>query len=179
MFEIPENYILDSHLSIEEVLEEILDLEHKIDHWEAVKKHRIETANQKITSIQSKIDDCRKIILETMKHHTPNDKTLDFSPLAKVTRKQIKAKWTVENEEELLVYLQQKKMKSSVVETKEVIVKKKLDEALYKLFGLGQKIEGASIGEPSESLSIVFGKPEARVTTRPSVVIEELEAIEI
>jgi hypothetical protein len=154
-----DNYaVLDSVFEIEELLEAISVLQGKIEHYQELKKYRVSTCENKIESFKSKIDLYRSVILNTMQKFAPDKKTIDFSPVGKVTRKKPSKLWEVNDEEKLLKFLATLGKKEEVVETKEKIIKKKLDGVLDDLLSSKKKIPGVSLVESDESISIVFEK---------------------
>ena len=114
---------LDSVFEIEDVLVYIARLQKKVDHWEGLKKHRVNRLNNQISMVNFEIDNLRQLILNTMKQHKPDEKTIDFTPIGKVTRKKSRKKWEIDNEEDLLNYLESKNLSDQIVEMKAKIIK--------------------------------------------------------
>jgi len=176
IYDIPDNWILDSAMEIDDVLQEIAKREHKCKHWEEVKKHRAQILDKKIVDTTDEINQLRKVILETMKKHAPDDKTLDFSPVGKVTRKNVRQKWIIENEKELMEYLEQKGIKERVTTTVEKINKKELDKVLSR--SKDGEVPGVTLDAGQETISISFEKsykPGQKSTETQQNAVEENE----
>jgi len=148
---------LDSVLEIDDVLQEIAILENKKKHFEALHKRRIEVLKDKIKEFDARISDYRSVILSAMKKYRPDEKTIDFTPIGKVTRKKPRTRWIIENDEEVLAWLDTKGSRDKVVDIIEKINKKKLDAILDKL-GKKEEVSGANLDPGKESISIVFEK---------------------
>lgn len=155
---IPEDFVLDSVFEIEDVLESIAELQDKSTYFRNLKKHRIETCDYKINNCENKIEQLRKVILETMKKLAPKDKTIDFSPIGKVTRKKPTQSWVVEDEETMLSFLKKQGKKDTVVEVKEKIIKRQLDRVLDEISNKIKEIPGVTLKTGDESVSIIFEK---------------------
>jgi len=154
--EYSENHTLDSLFEIEDVLEYIAILQNKVKHYDNLKKYRVQTLSAKIDKINDQISKLKSIILNTMKSQAPNDKTMDFTPIGKVTRKKAIRKWIVDNEEEILAFLKSKKLGQEAIEVREKIVKKELNKVLDSINK--KKVPGVSFDPGKESLSVVYEK---------------------
>jgi len=174
---LPEDFVLDSVFEIEDVLESIAELQDKKEYFKNLKKHRIETCDQKIDSYENKILQLRKVILETMKKLAPKDKTIDFSPIGKVTRKNPTQSWSIEDEDSLKEFLEKNKKKDGVVEVKERFIKRQLDRVLDELSNTIKKIPGVSLKTGEESVSIIFEKtydPKDKQKEEPKTIEEDV-----
>ena len=74
---------------------------------------------------------CANLVVDTLKRF--DEKTLDFPGVGKVTCRNPRHKWIVDDEEKLKTYLKKCSKLDVVVETKEVIVKKELNKVLDEL----------------------------------------------
>lgn len=156
--EVPDDYILDSIYDIEEVLEYLATLNGKIDHLKKLKQHRIEAIDSKLGNFNNRVARLRKLILDTMIKMSPDQKTIDFTPIGKITRRKSKKTWEVLDEESLLAFLENKGVKEEVIVTKETVNKKKLTDILDKLAKTSDLIPGAVLNAGEESVSITYEK---------------------
>lgn len=186
MNNIPEGGVLDSIYEIEDILETIARSDRKIEHFEKLKKHRTNILDEKITQLENENIRLRQVIMDTMKALAPDDKTVDFPGVGKVTRKKPKEKWVVENEEEVIKYLEQEKLDKNAVKVVKKIVKKELDKVLDNAAKRGIAVPGANIDVGEETLSISFDKnykpnaePEEVEKVSKTVEVEELDELEV
>ena len=183
--EFSEKHTLDSLFEIEDVLEYIAILQKKVEHFNNLKKYRTQVLSEKIEKISGQITKLKSIILSTMEEKAPDDKTMDFTPIGKVTRKKAIRKWNIEDEEEITTFLRSKNLDEGVIEKKEKIVKKELNKVLDAL--KKKKIPGVSFDPGNETLSVIYEKKyvpkdEKKQKTEHSndqVEIEEMEEISV
>ena len=146
---------LDSVFEIGDILEYIKELNNKNDYYINLKKYRASVLDEKIKANEEKVEKLREVILNTMKKYSPDEKTIDFSPVGKVNRRVGPSKWEVEDEEKLIKFLEKEGKKDSVVEIKEKIVKKNLNQALSSF--TKKKVPGAVFLPGEETISISYG----------------------
>jgi len=156
--ELPDDYVLDSIYDIEEILETIAKLERSNDHFDDLKKYRTSVLNDKISNNKLKIERLRKVILDTMVKLSPDDKMIDFSPIAKIVRRKALKKWKVSDDEQLIGFLKEKGLEKDVVKTEEKIIKSKLKKTLDSLSKKNEIIPGAVLDPGDESISITYDK---------------------
>jgi len=176
--------VLDSVFEVEDVLIYMAKLQKKVEHLEGLKKYRTSVLSDKINKTKDEMNNLRQLILNTMKQHAPDQTTVDFPTIGKATRKKARKKWEIENEDQLLNFLDENELKDAVVETKEKIVKKELDKVLNSLQKT-KTILGATLISGQESVSIVYEKdykpkPDAIEQSVPSsgTVEESIEKME-
>lgn len=188
MNNIPESGVLDSIYEIEDILEAIARSDKKIEHFEKLKKHRTNVLDEKIEQLENENIRLRQVIFDTMKALAPDDKTVDFPGVGKVTRKKPKEKWVVENEDEVIKYLEKEKLDKDAVKTVKKIVKKELDKVLDNAAKRGIAVPGANIDAGAETLSVSFDKnykPGSEAETgevdkvSKTVEVEELDELEV
>lgn len=183
IYDLTSDGVLDSVFEIEDILENIAELQSKVSYYQELKKYRVKTCEDKINSLQSRMDLFRKVILNTMQKLAPEKKTIDFSPIGKVTRRKPTQSWLIDDEEELIEFLEKNGRKDEVVETKEKLVKKLLDKVLIELSAKKKEIPGVTYVDNGESVSISFEKnyspKEKTESVKEMDVVEMSETIEI
>ncbi len=145
---------LSSVFEIEELLYSIKDAEDSIKYLQDLKKHRDKIVNNQISTLKSKMETWRQVILKTMELHEPDKNTLPFPGVGKVTRRKVPGSWSVDNEESMLDFFEQSGVKDEVVEKKEVINRKNLKATLDFFDKQNKKVPGVSKSEDRVGLSI-------------------------
>lgn len=181
--QIPDDHILDSSVEIDNVLSEIAFLMRKKQHLKELKKHRIGVIDQQVDKIDQKIEEYRDVALQTMIQHAPDDKTLHFPGVGKITRKKPARKWVIEDETMMLNWLDSLGVRDKVVEIREKVNKKNLDKVLDKT---KEKPVGVKLDPGKETISVVFDgdyKPEDKeeiTSVSPAVEnVDDLVDLEI
>ena len=181
---IPDGHTLSSTFEIENILLVIEEIDKKIEYYKELKRHRVKSIDDKISSLDLKEATLRGVILNTMK--SMNEKSLDFPDIGKVSRRNPKAAIVVEDKDQLIAYLGQKGLKSGVVKTETVenIDKRKLNSLVGDLEKQGENIPGITKIPGPESLSIAFEKPkdpnaDAPIAkpTKPELDLDDLDAL--
>jgi phage host-nuclease inhibitor protein Gam len=153
---------LTSLYEIEDILLLIGEVNRKVDYYKEMKKHRMLSIDEKISSLNEKVGCLRQIILNTMKKVAPKDKTLDFPDIGKVTRRQARETLVVDDQDQVLGFLDEKGLKDEAVKTVETVDKRKLNSLVQQYTKSGETVPGVSTVAGSESLSITFEKPKAQ-----------------
>ncbi len=179
------NHSLNSVYEIENVLILLAEIDKKVLYYKGLKKHRVQSIDEKISDLNAKTDTLRHIILNTMQKVTPDDKTLNFPTIGKVSRRKSKPSWFVDDEEAVLKFLEKQKMRNEVVEVSESVNKRKLNSLLDHFHKDKTVVPGTSLVKGQESLSITFDKNKdsadstSTSTTSPvkQVDLDELDAL--
>lgn len=181
---IPDGHILSSTFEIENILLLVEEINKKLEYYKELKKHRVKSIDDKISSLNQKEADLRGVILNTMKNM--NEKSLDFPDIGKVSRRKSKTAIVLEDQDKIVAYLDTKGLKSGVVKNVETIDKRKLNSLISDLEKQGEDIPGISKSIGPESLSITFEKPKDPNThmgapiatpTKPELDLEDLDAL--
>jgi len=172
---------LTSMYEIEDVLLLIDQVNHKVDYYKEMKKHRTAACDEKISGLNAKAEALRSIVLNTMQKVAPKEKTLDFPDVGKVTRRKPTESIVIDQEDLVLDFLERKGLKDEVVKIVETVDKRKLKSVVQKCDQTGEKVPGVSKIVGKESISITFEKPkvrEAEVEAAASVVEINLDALD-
>ena len=158
---IPESYVIDNIYEIEDVLVAINKIDKEIEFLKGLKQNRVKSIEEEITAFEEKYNWLRKLALESLKTHSPKDKTVNFPGVAKVTRKIVKGSWSIDDEKEMLDFFETEGMKDEVVIVKPTVDKKKAKEILEHFGKLRINVPGTKKSEDYENLSITFESDEA------------------
>jgi len=153
------DHSLSSMYEIEDILLLIGEVNRKIDYYKEMKKHRAASIDDKISSLSAKSDCLRSIVLNTMQKVVPNEKTLDFPDIGKVTRRKPTETLNIDDQDQVISYLEAKGMKDEVVKVSETVDRRKLKIIVQQCGKAGETVPGVSTTIGSESLSITFEKP--------------------
>lgn len=182
------NDVLSSTYEIEDALLVIHDLDAKIQHLKGLKQHRNRILDNQVNNLNTTVETLRSIIMNTMQQLAPDKKTLNFPAVGKTTRRKPTESWQIDDEQQMLTYLESKGVKDRVIkEIKEILDKKQLNGVLDDLTKGGKSVPGVQRVIGSESLSVSFDaaigqKAQERESTLqdgPGTSIEEMEALEV
>lgn len=168
---------LSSMYEIENVLLLLDEINKKKEYYKELKRVRTRSIDDKISTLDSRSEVLRQVVLNTMKEAAPNEKTLDFPSIGKVTRRKPKASWSVDNEEVLLSFLDNEGQKEEVIKTVVSIDKRKLKLVLDTYSKTGTQIPGVSSVSTPEALTITFDKN--KKTEVMSGVNERVEEVDL
>jgi phage host-nuclease inhibitor protein Gam len=171
------DHSLSSMYEIEDILLLISEVNRKIDYYKDMKKHRAQTIDDKIANLTAKADCLRSIILNTMQKVVPNEKTLDFPDIGKVTRRKPKESLSVVDQDEVIDFLDGKGVKDQVVKVSETIDKRALNSLVQKYNKSGESVPGVTSVTGDESISITFEKPKADSAPAPASEVD-LDALD-
>lgn len=168
--------VLDSVYEIEELLVLISDMEKKIDYLKGLKEYRVSSIDQQITKQSNRIDQLREIILQSMKSLSPDEKTLHFPDIGKVTRKKTSDSYEIEDEAAFVEAVVNLGYKDRVIEIKEKINLKEAKKLAMEI----KDIPGTRVKSGKESVSISFEKskktPSSAVSKKS---INDLDVLEV
>lgn len=162
---------------IEDGLTGLTVLEKRLDWLKRLKESRVKTITEEIKVYEAKIDWTRDLILKTMQKHAPDDKTVSFPGVGKVTRRHVKGSWNIDDETIFLAYLEKEGLKEQVIETKEVLDKKKAKELLTSMARTGTDVPGVSKKDDADSLSISIDPNETGRAKQVEMSMDELDSI--
>lgn len=170
---------LSSVYDIEDVLLMIGEIDHKIDYYKELKKHRVESIDTKINNLSEKTEALRSVILNTMKKMAPQDKTINFPDIGKVSRRTGQDVIAVTSETEVLTYLEKSGKKNEVVKVVETIDKRKLNSLVNECHKAGERVPGVTRTPGVETISITFEeKDEVETRVRPNPDKINLDALD-
>lgn len=155
--QITDKHVLSSTFEIENILLVIEEIEKKLEHYKELKRQRVKSIDEKVSSLNAKQTMLRQVILNTMTHM--NEKSLDFPDIGKVSRRKSRATLVMEDQDSVLNYLDKKGLKDHVVKTVETVDKRKLNSLVNDLEKQGEVVPGVSKSQGSETVSISFEKP--------------------
>ena len=178
---ISEDTTLSSTFEIEDILLLIDKISKKVTYYKDLKKHRMQSIDNKVSDLTTKEAVLRRVILNTMTKM--NEKSLDFPDIGKVSRRKSKAAIVVEDQDQVIAFLDKKGMKKEIVKITQTIDKRKLNSVVADLDKLGEDVPGVSKTDGNESLSITFEKPkeDSALTLTPALAedfnLDELDAL--
>jgi len=146
---------LTSEFEIENLLIKIQELSDKSDHLKGLNKFRKECADRELGAVNLQISQFRQVILNTMKTHKPDQKTLQFPSVGKVTRKLAKSSWRISDEELLITFLKSKGNKD-VVKVRESLDAREAKKLIEDYAERGETVPGVEEIPAGESVSIAF-----------------------
>jgi len=175
---------LDSIYEVEDLLLLISDINKKIEFYKELRRHRTESIDSKVNSLTQKGTVLREIILNTMKSLAPDEKTVHFPSVGKVSRRRSKDAWVVDSPDDLSGFLDQKKEKDGVVKISESFDKRKLNALLDKYKSEGTIPPGVSIKEGNDALTVTLEKPDkdAKIEDRKyssDIDLDALDSLEV
>lgn len=175
------DHSLSSMYEIEDILLLIGEVNRKIDYYKEMKKYRAASIDDKISSLTAKSDCLRSIVLNTMQKVVPNEKTLDFPDIGKVTRRKPTKTINIDDQDKVIKYLEQKGMKDEVVKISEIVDRRKLKTIVQQCSKAGETVPGVSTTMGSESLSITFEKPkpENEQATLSEINLDALDSLAV
>lgn len=154
-------------VEIDDMLVNIAAIDAQIEHYEALKKHRVAAIQREIDKLEEYKQQFRDAIKQFMTDH--GEKTLNYPGVGKVTRKAGARKWNIKDEENLIEFLKAKLEPSAfevVVVQEPKIVKKELNKVLDKLAAANQLVTDAvELDAGQESLTVTFEKGDDALLT--------------
>lgn len=181
---IPDGHTLSSTFEIENILLLIEEIDKKLEYYKELKKHRVKSIDDKISTLNIKEATLRSVILNTMK--SMNEKSLDFPDIGKVSRRKAKSAIVLEDQDAVIAYLEKKGLADGLIKVVESLDKRKLNSLVSDLEKQGEDVPGVSKIVGAESLSIAFEKPKdpnvsvgAPITksTKPELDLDDLDAL--
>lgn len=175
---LPPDYVLSSIYEVENALIFLEQVKKKIEYYKNLKKHRSKSIDTHLDYLENGAIRARQIILRTMQELEPDNKTFNFPSIGKVSRKKLPSSYTIDDEDQLLSYLESKGLKGQVVEMKEVVNAKKLKSLLDDLIHMQNgNIPGVSIKIGEETISITYESSEKSLPQQQK--IDKLESLHI
>lgn len=176
---VADDYSLSSVYEIEDILMLINEVNKKIEYYKGMKAHKIGSIDGRIKNLASKEEVLRKVILNTMHKVAPDDKTLDFPDVGKISRRKAKDSWSIADEDKVLDFLKENDVDcTDIVTTVEKIDRRKLKTSAETLRKSGKEVPGTEQVAGSESISITFEKTEA-FAIKKRAAQETTEAVDI
>lgn len=155
---IEEGTVLNSMYEIEDVLLLLNGINKKLEFYKALKRYRTESIDSHVSALGDKSDILRQVVRNTMRKLAPDEKTVNFPAIGKVSRRKAKDSWVIEDQNSLSEFLDEKGIKDDVVRVVESLDKRKLNTALDRYSKSGVTVPGVSKLVGEETLSITFEK---------------------
>ncbi len=174
-------HVLSSTYEIEDVLLLIQEINRKVDFYKNLKTHRVRSIDQQMAVLSAKSDIMRKIILNTMSKIAPDDKTINFPSIGKVSRRAGKIAHEISDQEKVISFLDDKGLKSECVIEEPRIDKRRLNTIIGRFKKEGTKLPGITSSTGPESVSITFEKPKTLSGDDPQehvISTEDQEALD-
>lgn len=160
------SYCLNSAYEIEDALMMIKDLTNKVEFLKGLKKHRMEQIDAEIGGNECRVARLRSIILNTMRTHEPDQKTLQFPAIGKVSRRAAKDDWNIDDESTLIAFFDKEGHKSDVVKIKESLDTRAAKSLIDHYAQNGSDVPGVSKKIGEESISITFDDQTSKAPTK-------------
>ncbi len=173
---------LTSVYEIEGLLVYMQDLTKKMESLKELKRFRATITDERINFYNSRIEDLRAVVLNTLKNF--KEKTVEFPGTGKVTRRQSSATWLIDNDEQLIEFLEKNQLADDVVHVKKVIDKRKAMKVIKDL-PKNEKVPGISKVPGKESISISYDKQDddesniKELSQKPTINLDDLESLEV
>ncbi len=164
---VPDDACLNSVFEIENLLLRIQELNTKVDHLKGLKKFRAETVDEEIKSVNYELNQYRKVILNTMQTLKPDQKTMQFPSIGKVSRRTAKDSYKIDDEAQLVQYLDNKGDKDKVVISKEVLDIRAAKKLIEDYIERGENVPGVTEITGSEGVTITFEAKSTKAVRKP------------
>ena len=173
---------------LEDALIEIRTTQEEIDHVKALKKRRAAVYDEQIKAAEAKETILREAIERCMK--TSKKKTLKYPGVGSVSRRNVKGKWVIEDEDALVKHCEDLGIGDDAYEETIKINKTKMNKVLDELDKNSNLPDGVKREDDRESLTVSVEKPKVEEespapTAEPKAVFgsgvaeEELDKLEI
>jgi len=183
-----DNNCLNSAFEIENALLKLKEITKEAERLKRLKKYRIESIDIEMKALTNSEQDIRELILNTMETHEPDEKTLNFPSIGKVTRRKTKGGWSIVDEAKLIEFIKEKGDDKGVVKSIEKLDTRKAKTLLDSYPASDVKENGAEFVKGGEGLTITFADSGGKMKAPPKKVsapethtdnIDELQALEL
>jgi hypothetical protein len=150
---------LESECDIEELILSISGIDKTLEWYKELKKKRIEKITAEMDKLSKRKDRLKDVIAATLTEN--GTKSLNFPGIGKVSVRNVKGKWNIEDEESLAAYLQKElegEELNKIVVTKTVIVKAPLKKVLDLWEKNGSLPSTVEREDDKQSLSVTVDK---------------------
>jgi DNA primase len=160
---------IQHQVDIDEMLLSIAALDAQIAHYDELKKHRVALIATEVAKLEATKEQYRQAIRQFMA--AQGEKTLNYPGVGKVSRKAGSRKWNINNETDLIAFLEANpnispQLIAKVIVTEKTLVKKELNKLLDDLHQHNALTTPAVTLEASEeTVSITFDKGDAMLAT--------------
>lgn len=154
-----DDFCLNTVFEIENVMLHIKEINQKVEHLKGLKKHRIQVIDQEVGELEGDVKRFRGMVLRTMQQLQPNQKTLNFPDVGKVSRRSVKAGCEIYKSDEMVEFFTKEGKKEEVIKVKESIDTRAAKKLIDFYTQAGVDVPGTKIIPPSESISITFEEP--------------------
>ena len=177
---------LSSVFEIENAMLHLRKLGEEVEHLKGLKKHRAQSIDKQVQSLNEDTTKLRGIILQTMRKLSPDQKTLNFPDVGKVSRRVSKDTWEIEDDKALLDFFEAEGKKSEIVKIKESIDVRNAKKLVEVYVESGVGVPGVKKIVSPESISISFEikpKPVKSIMDNSPAPVEtsesQLDALEL
>lgn len=163
-------------VDVEKIVAAIRKCSREVDFLKKLKASRVKPIDEKIATLTSNQDKLKQFAISLMGIHFPNQNTVDFPGVGKLTKRKTKGKWEVTDEEAFLKYMKEQGKYDDVVTIKESVNKRELPKVLSEILKTASEedIVGASFVEPESDVSLVV-----KLYDPELIAPEEVESDEI
>jgi len=139
-------------LDVERLIGSVKKCKDEIEFLNKMKEKRVFPIDQKIAKLTANEEKLRTLILEVLPKFFPKKNSVDFPGVGKVTKRKLKGKWSLTDEDQYKQSLRDFKIFDDFVQTKEVVDKRKIAAAVAVMM---------KNNEEEEIKGVVFSEPEA------------------
>jgi hypothetical protein len=185
---LPTGAILDSKYEIEDLVIVLAEIDRKVEHLKGLREYRVKSIDEEIAKQENRTQQIRDLILRSMRQLEPNEKTLFFPDVGKVTRKNTAGSYEIEDEAAFAAELEKKGLRDRVYESRETFNKREAKKLAAELSENNQQVPGVRYKEGSETVSITFNVKDGKairkvsnptVNVKSRTNIDELDALEV
>ncbi len=177
---ISDSCVLSDTCEIEDVLLVVQEINNKIDFYKKLKEHRVKSIDNDVSGLLQKSTTLRQVILNTMTKMAPKNKSLTFPSIGKISRRKGSETYQVEDQDQVMSFLDSQGIKNQVVKIEEKIDKRKLKVVIDRLKTTGETVPGVKKVVGNESLSITFDKTTSNDSTPTrGIDLDDLDSLKL
>jgi hypothetical protein len=147
---------ISSDVDVEKLVKAIKKCRDEVEFLKKLKKSRALPIDEKIAKLESNEEKLKDFIIELMPEMFPTKNSVDFPGVGKVTRRKVKGKWSIDDDEKFKETLKKFNEFDEAVEIKEILNKTKAKKCITRILkdAKPEEIEGASYEEPENDFSL-------------------------
>jgi len=143
-------------VDVEKIVKAIRRCTKEVDFLKKLKANRVAPIDEKIAKLTSNESKLRNFAIDLMGIHFPDRNTVDFPGVGKLTKRKVKGKWEVVDEEQFIQFLKDNKCDKDVVVNKEVLSKKEIPKVMSEIIKVMAEddVIGAKYVEPERDIAL-------------------------
>ena len=111
-------------VEVENLVSAVNKCRNEVEWLKKLKAYKVKPIDEKIKYLSEKESRLKEIILHSMDEFFPNQNTVDFPGVGKISKRKTKGKWEVLNEEAFIAAVEKYNLTDDVLKTKVSVVKK-------------------------------------------------------